>query len=54
MEDKSVLNVEVPETLRRLVKSYAALEGVTVGELVTAALQKAVDELAARRGAGAQ
>ncbi|HEY0467558.1 MAG TPA: hypothetical protein VGC79_25330 [Polyangiaceae bacterium] len=45
MEEKSVLNAEIPETLRRMVKSHAALKGQTVSEFVTAALQRAVTEL---------
>ncbi len=45
MDERSVLNAEIPETLRRLVKSHAALRGQTVSEFVTIVLQRAVAEL---------
>jgi len=53
VEDKSVLNAEIPEGLRRQVKSHAALSGVTVSEFVAVALQKAIDEMDRAKGAEA-
>ena len=46
MEDKSPLNAEVPEAIRRAAKSCAALRGETLSEFVTRALQQAVEESA--------
>jgi len=51
MEEKSVLNAEIPEGLRRQVKAHAALSGVTVSEFVAVALQKAIDEIDRAEGA---
>ena len=48
MEDRSVLNVEIPETLRRKIKSHSALRGTTVTEFVTELLQKSVTEIEAQ------
>ena len=49
MEEKSILNAEVPEALRRAVKAQAALEGRTVSEFVADALRRAIDEIGANR-----
>ena len=48
MEDRSILNVEIPELLRRKIKSHSALRGTTVAEFVTELLQKSVTELEAQ------
>lgn len=53
MEEKTALNAEVPEALRRRVKSNAALEGLTASEFVSRALEHYVDELERARAAKA-